>query len=63
MRRSHHHALAGASLSLAVLLAGCDQVKLPGLNPVSPDPAEMAEEASGGYTEADLQPTPEEIGA
>ncbi len=63
MRRSHHHALAGASLSLAVLLAGCDQVKLPGLNPVSPDPAEMAEEASGGYTEADLQPTPEEIDA
>lgn len=63
MRRRHQQALAGASLSLAVLLAGCDQVKLPGLNPVSPDPAEKAEEASGGYTEADLQPTPEEIEA
>ena len=63
MRRRRHHALAGASLSLAVLLAGCDQVKLPGLNPVSPDPAEKAEEVSGGYTEADLQPTPEEIEA
>lgn len=63
MRRSHHHALAGASVSLALLLTGCGQVKLPGLNPVSPDPTAKAEEASGGYTEADLQPTPEEIEA
>lgn len=62
MRRTHY-ALAGASLSLGLLLAGCDQVKLPGLNPVSPEPAANTEEAGGGYTEADLQPTQEEIDA
>lgn len=62
MRRTHY-ALAGAALTLGLILAGCDQVRLPGLNPVSPDPASKAGDASGGYTEADLQPTPEEIEA
>lgn len=60
MRRTHY-ALAGACLLLGLTLAGCDQVRLPGLNPVSPDPADKAGEATGGYTETDLQPTPEEI--
>lgn len=62
MRRTHY-ALAGACLMLGLTLAGCDQVRLPGLNPVSPDPADKAGEATGGYTETDLQPTPEEIEA
>ena len=58
MRRTHIAALAG----LAFILAGCDQVRLPGVNPSSAE--EKAADTgppSGGYTETDLQPTPEEI--
>lgn len=62
MRRTHY-AYAGAALTLGLILAGCDQVRLPGLNPASPDPASKGGDASGGYTEADLQPTPAEIEA
>ncbi|ABI75361.1 trypsin domain protein [Hyphomonas neptunium ATCC 15444] len=64
MRRTHLAALTG----LALILAACDQVRLPGLNPVEPElsaepKGSAAGDAVGGYTEADLQPTPEEIEA
>ena len=60
MRRTHLAALAG----LAFMLAGCDQVRLPGINPSSAEEkAADTEPAAGGYTETDLQPTPEEIAA
>ena len=60
MRRSHIAVLTG----LALLLSACDQIRLPGLDPAEPSlKAEPKEDASGGYTEADLQPTPEEIAA
>lgn len=58
MRRTHLAALAG----LAFTLAGCDQVRLPGINPsAAEEKAADTEPAAGGYTETDLQPTPEEI--
>lgn len=58
MRRTHLAALAG----LAFILAGCDQVRLPGINPSSAEEkAADTEPGAGGYTETDLQPTPEEI--
>lgn len=58
MRRTYIAALAG----MAFILAGCDQVRLPGINPSSAEEkaADTAPPA-GGYTETDLQPTPEEI--
>lgn len=60
MRRSHLAGLTG----LFLILAACDQVRLPGLNPSAPDlTAEPKGEAAGGYTEADLMPTAEEIAA
>ncbi len=58
MRRTHIAALAG----MAFILAGCDQVRLPGVNPSSAEEkAADTEPPAGGYTETDLQPTPEEI--
>ncbi|WP_213270922.1 trypsin-like serine protease [Hyphomonas sp.] len=58
MRRTYIAALAG----MAFILAGCDQVRLPGINPSSAEEkaADTAPPA-GSYTETDLQPTPEEI--
>jgi hypothetical protein len=58
MRSAQLAALAG----LAFILAGCDQVRLPGINPTSAEEkAADTGPAAGGYTERDLQPTPEEI--
>lgn len=60
MRRTHLAALTG----LTLMLGACDQIRLPGLNPVEPAVAlEKSGEVTGGYTEADLRPTPEEIAA
>lgn len=55
--------LAGL-FGLALSVTACDQVRLPGLNPAQEAgaPAE-AESTNSGYTEADLQPTPEQIEA
>ncbi|MFN4185235.1 MAG: trypsin-like serine protease [Hyphomonas sp.] len=48
--------------SLTLLLGACDQVRLPGLNPVEPEATvETPGEGTPGYSEADLQPTPEQI--
>lgn len=64
MRRTSLAALCGLPILLAASLTGCDQIRLPGLNPTAPEPGAVQEEpASGGYSEADLQPTPEEIEA
>ncbi|PKP82165.1 MAG: hypothetical protein CVT79_07705 [Alphaproteobacteria bacterium HGW-Alphaproteobacteria-18] len=60
MRRSHLAVLT----SLTLILGACDQVRLPGLNPVQPETSVDKPGASvPGYSEADLQPTPEEIEA
>ncbi len=60
MRRTHLAAMTG----LALILTACDQIRLPGLNPAAPElPAETEDSPSGGYSEADLQPTPEQIAA
>ncbi|MBY9066586.1 trypsin-like serine protease [Hyphomonas sp. WL0036] len=58
MRRTSLGALAG----LAIFLAACDQILLPGLNPAAPE-TKAEDDTFGGYTEADLTPTPEEIAA
>lgn len=64
MRRTHLAVLTG----LTLMLGACDQVRLPGLNPAQPEtsaetPGEGRGAATAGYTEADLQPSPEEIEA
>lgn len=64
MRRTSLAALWGLPILLAASLTGCDQIRLPGLNPTAPEPGAVeAEPASIGYNEADLQPSPEEIEA
>lgn len=60
MLRTQFAALLGG---LALSLAACEQVRLPGLNPAQPDPERSDRQATGGYTEADLLPTAEELAA